>query len=137
MNAKTRQELLCSQKVYICAPMRACDDFIVYDNQKRAEQFAIDAMEEYGCQALSPQAYLPYLLDLDDPIQFGLSLQFREKLISFCDAILVCGSTVTDEMQQELLYAIQKGLLIVAKPENETAVHRFITQRGLGWEVIL
>ena len=81
MNAKTRQELLCSQKVYICAPMRACDDFIVYDNQKRAEQFAIDAMEEYGCQALSPQAYLPYLLDLDDPIQFGLSLPFREKLI--------------------------------------------------------
>ena len=135
MNVQTRKELLSYQKVYICAPMRGIEDYLTYDNQKRAERFAISTMEEYGCQAIAPQAYLPYLLDIDDPVQYSVSLHFREKLMDYCDAILIFGPTLTEEMQQELLYAIEKGLLIVPMPENEAATCRFIAQRGLGWEV--
>lgn len=136
MNVQTRKELLRFQKVYICAPMRGIEDYLTYENQKRAERFATSAMEEYGCQAIAPQAYLPYLLDVDDPVQYGISLHFREKLMDYCDAILIFGLTLTEEMQQELLYAIGKGLLIVPMPENEAATYRFVAQRGLGWEVI-
>lgn len=137
MDVKVRKELLRFQKVYICAPMLGAEDYLLYGNQKRAEGFATSTMEEYGCQAIAPQAYLPYLLDVYDPVQYGLSLQFREKLMEFCDAIMIFGPTLTEEMQQELLYAIQKGLLIVPMPENEAAIYRFIAQRGLGWEVIV
>lgn len=137
MDERVRRDLLRNETVYICAPMRDCQDYIVYENQIRAKRYGLNAMERYGCRALAPQAYLPELLDLDDPIQYGVSLWFREKLMNFCSVVLVCGPSLTEEMRQELSLAIQKGLLIMPLPENEAVTHRFIAQRGLGWEVIV
>ncbi|HJD20368.1 MAG TPA: hypothetical protein H9915_00960 [Candidatus Gemmiger faecigallinarum] len=129
------KKILSDQVVYICAPLRDCIDCKMIDNQKRAQRYGADIMELYECKTVAPQAYLPELLDLDDPSQYGLSLRFRAQLMDFCNILLVCGETLTSEMQQELLLAVGKGLLIVSQPENAALVHSFLLNRGLSPEV--
>lgn len=131
------KEILSDQVVYICAPLRDCIDCEMIANQKRAKRYGTDIMEFYECKTIAPQAYLPELLDLDDPHQYGFSLRFRAHLMDFCNVVLVCGETLTPEMQQELLLAISKGLLIVTQPENAAFVHAFLQNRGLCPEVLL
>lgn len=118
-------------------PMRDCLDYQVAENQKRAGQYAADMMEQYDCKVIAPQAYLPNLLDLDDPSQYRLSLRFRGELMKYCSVLLVCGWALTDEMEDEILMAVETGLLIVSTPESEAAVHGFLMQMNLDREVLL
>lgn len=129
------KKVLSAQVVYICAPLRDCLDSEVIENQRCAKRYATDVMEFYECKTIAPQPYLPEMLDLDDPRQYGLSLRFREELMGLCTVILVCGEALTPEMQQELLLAIGKGLLIVTQRENAALVHAFLLSRGLSPEV--
>lgn len=131
MKETVRSTILKEQDVYLCVPMRDCLDYKVTENQKRAEQYAADMMEQYDCKVIAPQAYLPNLLDLDDPPQYRLSLRFRGELMKYCSVLLVCGQTLTDEMEDEILMAIETGLLIVSMPESEAAVHGFLLQMNL------
>ena len=137
MKENVRRAILQDQDIYLCVPM--CDrlDYKVPENQKRAERYAADIMERYDCKVLAPQAYLPNLLDPDDPAQYQLSLRFRGELMKYCSVLLVCGETFTDEMEEEILMAVETGLLIVSMPESEAAVHGFLMQTNLDREVLL
>ena len=137
MKETVRSAILKEEDVYLCVPMRDCLDYKVTENQKHAERYAVDMMEQYDCKVLAPQAYLPNLLDLDDPSQYQLSLQFRRELMKYCSVLLVCGETFTEEMEDEILMAVETGLLIVSTPESEAAVHGFLMQINLEREVLL
>lgn len=134
---ETLYSILCDQTVYLCTALRAETYDKTVGNQIRAKRYAADVMEFYECKTVAPQACLPDLLDLEDPVQYRLSMQFRDRLMDFCDILLVCGNVVTQEMEQELMLAVAKGLLVVSQAENAVAVHTFLQKRGLWPEVVL
>lgn len=137
MKENIRRAILQDQDIYLCVPMRDRLDYKVPENQKRAERYAADIMERYDCKVIAPQAYLPNLLDPDDPAQYQLSLRFRGELMKYCSVLLVCGEAFTEEMEEEILMAVETGLLIVSMPESEAAVHGFLMQTNLDREVLL
>ena len=93
MKETVRSAILKEEDVYLCVPMRDCLDYKVTENQKHAERYAVDMMEQYDCKVLAPQAYLPNLLDLDDPSQYQLSLQFRECKVAMRDLHILTDRT--------------------------------------------
>ena len=67
----------------------------------------------FGCRAVATHAYLPLLLDDNDPAERELALEFGIKLLATCDALIVCGARITSGMAGEIKKAMELGIPIL------------------------
>lgn len=112
--------------VYICSPLHDEDEQVMTRNQLKAQQYMKDYLEEYGCKAIAPQAYLPYLLNDSVPKERELAMSFCMQMLSMCDALVICGDHLSDGMRLEIIFAHQHGIPVLSRPENFAAYHEFM-----------
>lgn len=93
------------KRVYVASPCRAYKNHSVGANMMLARHYC-GTLEEYGIKAMAPHAYLPPLLDDEDPVDRKLALDFGQALLKTCDAMVVCGDYVSAGMTAEIRLAI-------------------------------
>ena len=52
---------------YVCSPLSAPTRAEIMVNAQRARTYMTMCEREFGCRAVAPHAYLPYLLDDSNP----------------------------------------------------------------------
>lgn len=97
-------------KVYICSPLRAMTDVEMKINQKNARMYAQTASKMLSCRAIAPHAILPDLVDERDTAERAAALEFGLRMLKTCDAVLVCGSVMSEGMISEIKYAMECGI---------------------------
>jgi hypothetical protein len=117
------------KRIYICSPLRADDRPGVFRNVNKAQQYIELAAERYKCKAVAPHAYLPFILDDNDPDERALALDFGIKLLDLCDVLFVCGDMITEGMRGEILHAAKMGIQI--RPLNQSPTVRVAIKRIL------
>lgn len=100
-------------KVYVCSPLSAPTPEGIEANMLRARQYMVEVSGLYGGRAVAPHAYLPCLLDDSNPAERAMAMAFGKKLLFFCDALVICGDTITRGMASEIAYAIELGKPII------------------------
>ena len=104
------------QKLYVCSPLSAPTADGIKANMRRARQSMLEAAAHYGCRAVAPHAYLPELLDDNRPAERELALSFGKRLLSLCDAVVICGNRISKGMGEEILYAASLGKPVLLFP---------------------
>ena len=61
---------------YVCSPLSALRGLRPMVNAQRARTYMAMCEREFGCRAVAPHAYLPYLLDDSNPEERALALSF-------------------------------------------------------------
>ena len=78
---------------YVCSPLSAPTRAEIMVNAQRARTYMTMCEREFGCRAVAPHAYLPYLLDDSNPEERALALSFGDSLFiltspySCCDVL--------------------------------------------------
>lgn len=104
------------QKLYVCSPLSAPTADGIEANMRRARQSMLEAAAHYGCRAVVPHAYLPELLDDNRPAERELALSFGKRLLSLCDAVVICGNRISKGMGEEIFYAASLGKPVLLFP---------------------
>jgi len=98
------------KRIYVCSPLRAADWPGILRNANKAQQYIEIAAEKYKCRAVAPHAYLPLMLDDNEPDERALAIDFGKKLLELCDMLVVCGNIISEGMCGEIQYADKLGI---------------------------
>ncbi|MDR1537398.1 MAG: hypothetical protein LBU32_05265 [Clostridiales bacterium] len=90
------------KKVYVCSPLSAPSKIGLESNRKRAEEYMRQISLRYNCRAVAPHAYMSLFLDDFDPAERKLGIDFGLNFLATCDAVVVCGKTITRGMKMEI-----------------------------------
>ena len=71
-------------------------------NAQRARTYMTMCEREFGCRAVAPHAYLPYLLDDSNPEERALALSFGASLLALCDRLVIYGDRISSGMKEEI-----------------------------------
>lgn len=63
---------------YVCSPLSAPTRAEITVNAQRARTYMAMCEREFGCRAVAPHAYLPYLLDDFNPEERALALSLAQ-----------------------------------------------------------
>lgn len=66
---------------YVCSPLSAPTQAEIMVNAQRARTYMTMCEREFGCRAVAPHAYLPYLLDDSNPEERALALSLQLQTI--------------------------------------------------------
>lgn len=102
--------------IYICSPLSAPTRAEMLTNAAKANSYMAMAEREFGCRAVAPHAYLPYLLDDRVPAERALALEFGQKLLAMCSQMIVYGSRVSEGMKAEIATAEKMGIPVLYRP---------------------
>lgn len=105
-----------NKPVYICSPLSASNREQMLANMQTARNHMREVSEELHCRALAPHAWLPELLDDNNPTERGLALDFGVKLLRLCGTLIVCHPSITKGMAIEITLAQELGLTFLAHP---------------------
>lgn len=106
-------------RIYVCSPLRADNKPSIYRNALKAQQYMEIVRDKYNCRTFAPHAYLPYLLDDDNPEERDLALEFGLKLLALCDALIICGNVITKGMKGEIEKANEFGIPILCLDDKD------------------
>lgn len=98
------------KRIYICSPLRADSWPGVLRNANKAQQYIEIAAKRHKCRAVAPHAYLPFILDDNEPDERALALDFGLKLLELCDVLIVCGDVLSEGMRGEIMRAVKLGI---------------------------
>jgi len=101
------------RKLYVCSPLSAPSWLEVNENMHNARYYAAAVGRYYGCRAVAPHAWLPLMLDDNDPAERALALEFGLKLLETCDGLVVCGKRISNGMRGEIERALELGIPIL------------------------
>ncbi len=113
-------------RAYICSPLRADSVKETRANMQRAKAYMLYAHEATGIYAYAPHAYLPVLISDENPSQRKLALQFGKTMLTFSDAVYVCGERISEGMKGEIIYAAKLGKKIIVFNAKVFAEARYI-----------
>ena len=82
-------------------------------NAQRARTYMAMCEREFGCRAVAPHAYLPYLLDDSNPEERALALSFGVSLLALCDRLVIYGDRISSGMKEEIRRARELGIPIL------------------------
>ena len=102
--------------IYICSPLSAPTRAEMLTNAAKANAYMAMAEQEFGCRAVAPHAYLPYLLDDRVPEERALALEFGQKLLALCSQMVVYGSRISEGMKAEIAAAERRGIPVLYRP---------------------
>ena len=102
-------------RIYLANPLGAPTAEEVVANMQRAERY----LEYYSKlhpskKFVATHAWLPKFLDDNNPAERQFALECGQKILSFCDAILLCGSRISAGMEAELRQAVREEKPIFA-----------------------
>ena len=83
---------------YVCSPLSAPTRAEIMVNAQRARTYMTMCEREFGCRAVAPHAYLPYLLDDSNPEERALALSFGASLLALCDRLVIYGDRISSGM---------------------------------------
>ncbi len=98
---------------YVCSPLSAPTRAEMLANAAKANSYMVMAEREFGCRAVAPHAYLPYLLDDRIPAERELALVFGRKLLALCSQMVVYGSRISAGMKGEIATAERLGIPVL------------------------
>lgn len=101
------------RKLYVCSPLSAPSWLEITENMNKARYYSMTVSQYHGCRAMAPHAWLPLLLDDNDPAERELALDFGLKLLETCDGLVVCGKRITNGMRGEIESAVKLGIPIL------------------------
>lgn len=101
------------RKLYVCSPLSAPSWLEVTENMRNARLYAAEVNRKFGCRTMAPHAWLPLLLDDNDPAERALALELGLKLLETCDGLVVCGKTISNGMRGEIEKAMALGISIL------------------------
>lgn len=87
---------------YVCSPLSAPTRAEITVNSQRARTYMAMCEREFGCRAVAPHAYLPYLLDDSNPEERALALSFGASLLALCDRLVIYGDRISSGMKEEI-----------------------------------
>ena len=98
---------------YVCSPLSAPTRAEITVNSQRARTYMAMCEREFGCRAVAPHAYLPYLLDDSNPEERALALSFGVSLLALCDRLVIYGDRISSGMKEEIRRARELGIPIL------------------------
>ena len=98
---------------YVCSPLSAPTQAEIMVNAQRARTYMTMCEREFGCRAVAPHAYLPYLLDDSNPEERALALSFGASLLALCDRLVIYGDRISSGMKEEIRRARELGIPIL------------------------
>ena len=98
---------------YVCSPLSAPTRAEITVNSQRARTYMAMCEREFGCRAVAPHAYLPYLLDDSNPEERALALSFGASLLALCDRLVIYGDRISSGMKEEIQRAQELGIPIL------------------------
>ena len=98
---------------YVCSPLSAPTRAEIMVNAQRARTYMTMCEREFGCRAVAPHAYLPYLLDDSNPEERALALSFGASLLALCDRLVIYGDLISSGMKAEIRRARELGIPIL------------------------
>jgi hypothetical protein len=101
------------RKLYVCSPLSAPTDEGIRANMYMAQHYVNEVMQYTDARAIAPHAWLPHLLDDNNPDERALGLEFGMKLLETCDGIVVCSKRISNGMRGEIERAMQLCLPIL------------------------
>ena len=110
--------------IYVCSPLSAPTRAGMLANAARAHSYMVMAEREFGCRAVAPHAFLPYLLDDRVPGERALALDFGKKLLAMCTQVVVFGPRISEGMKGEIACAESLGIPVLYRegiPDAEPA----------------
>ena len=97
-------------RVYLASPLSAKTQEGIKANMELAVKKLLI------CQAVfkqnkfvAPHTWLPKFLDDNNPEERAFALECGQRILGFCDAILLCGPRISSGMEAELRAAIKAG----------------------------
>lgn len=96
--------------IYVCSPLRGDTSEIVTRNMMRARTWVAQVAKEKGEHAIAPHAYLPEMLNDNDPIQRSIAVELGMRILEKCDRLVVCGNQISGGMQAEIRRAFELGI---------------------------
>ena len=118
---------------YVCSPLSAPTRVEIMANAQRARTYMAMSEREFGCRAVAPHAYLPYLLDDSNPEERALALSFGASLLALCDRLVIYGDRISSGMKEEIQSARELGIPIFDRqtelsddPSDPVIVGRYI-----------
>ena len=98
------------KKVYVASPLSADTEFERQRNILKAQSYEDTIAEIFSCRSVAPHGYLSYILDDSIPQERQMALNFDKQILQTCDALVLCGDTITAGMLEEALYASRLGM---------------------------
>ena len=95
---------------YVCSPLSAPTRAEIMVNAQRARTYMAMCEREFGCRAVAPHVYLPYLLDDSTPEERALALSFGARLLALCDRLVIYGDRISSGMKEEIRRARELGI---------------------------
>ncbi len=100
------------RKAYICSPLSAPTWELIEQNMESARQYMKEVSEKFGCDAVAPHAYIPYILNDNIPKERELALSFGLSLLELCSCLVICGDVISNGMKGEIKKADDLQMVI-------------------------
>jgi len=98
------------KQVYMCSPLKAETREGVIKNMENAKNYSEMIEKIFGCKVIAPHAYLPNILDDNNPDERLIAMELCLKCLEFCDAVIIISDIITEGMQIEIDRAKELGL---------------------------
>lgn len=108
---------------YICSPLSAATPEGIRENMLKARCYMELINRRFSCRAIAPHAYLPELLDDENPRERKLGIEFGLTLLSWCRGMIVCGSKISSGMKTEIQKALEMQIPVFVLLEEAGQCH--------------
>lgn len=98
-------------KIYICSPLRGD----IEKNQRLAREYCKKVLNMWCYFPVCPHIYFPQFMNDNDADDRDKAMRINHKLIDKCDELWVCTNIISEGMQDEINYALERGKRIEFK----------------------
>lgn len=97
-------------RIYLASPLSAKTNEGIKANMEDAgKKLLICEAVFKKCKFVAPHTWFPRFLDDNNPEERTFALECGQRILSFCDAILLCGPRISSGMEAELRAAVREG----------------------------
>ena len=97
------------KRVFICSPYRINEH--IKNTKEYAERCCIAACEK-GVAPFAPHAFYTNFLDDDNPDARTIGMECGIAYLAICEELWVCSTYISEGMQQEIDFALSKGIAV-------------------------
>lgn len=118
---------------YVASPLNAPTKAGINHNMKMARRYEAVLNMITKSRNRAVQGYMPIILDDNIPSERNLALEMGQKMLVQSDAIILCGTRLSQGMAAELKTAIENDIVVFVLegiPSRFKAVNRYLINTG-------
>lgn len=97
-------------RIYLASPLGAETNEEIKANMEDAGKKLLVCKAVYKkCKFVAPHTWFPRFLDDNNLEERAFALECGQRILGFCDAILLCGPRISSGMEAELRAAVRAG----------------------------